>query len=135
MGPGGGLKVTDIMDEPTVICSGKDVIIIRVIYNPGVRPIEYIHEMGMADCDYLAYRANADPPSLNVLHLQYDLRRHRSTTARAESFFWLCFVLGSWTCSTISASSRPRPTRGRPGWRCWSRHGLGIWTTTWQSIC
>jgi hypothetical protein len=60
--------VTDITGEATVISLGKDdVIIIRVSYNPGVRPIEFIHEMGMANCDHLAYRARTDPPSLDVL--------------------------------------------------------------------
>ncbi|CAL4921255.1 unnamed protein product [Urochloa decumbens] len=62
-----GLKVTDLWDEPTVVCLGKDIAIIRVVYNLYVRPIESAHHMGMSDCDFLVYRAHTDPPSLDVL--------------------------------------------------------------------
>ncbi|CAL4938416.1 unnamed protein product [Urochloa decumbens] len=62
-----GLKVTDLMDEPQVACLGKDIAIIRVVYNFYVRPIESAHTMGMSDCDFLVYRAHTVPPSLDVL--------------------------------------------------------------------
>lgn len=55
------------MDEPVVLCLGKDTAIIRVVYNLGFRPAESVHDMGMSDCDYLVYRAHTEPPSLDVL--------------------------------------------------------------------
>ncbi|CAL4929983.1 unnamed protein product [Urochloa decumbens] len=63
-----GLKVTDLMDEPQVVCLGKDVAIIRVVYNYYVRPMESLYDT--SDCDFLVYRAHTEPPSLDYdLHI------------------------------------------------------------------
>lgn len=62
-----GMKVTDFLDEPLVVCSGKDMAVIRVAYARGARPVERVQDMGLIDIDYLVYRVLDGNPSLQVL--------------------------------------------------------------------
>ncbi|KAF8683809.1 hypothetical protein HU200_044744 [Digitaria exilis] len=87
-----GLKVTDLMDEPLVVCLGKNIAIIRVIYNLGVRPIESVDDLSRSDCDYLVYRAHTDRPKLNVLpnpkpHMFHPSELGFFTCGDSEDFF------------------------------------------------
>ncbi|CAL4938413.1 unnamed protein product [Urochloa decumbens] len=65
-------KVTDLLFfEPVVVCSGKDIAVIRVSYNFGARPTETMEDLAMTDFDYFVYRAHSaeklQPPSLQLL--------------------------------------------------------------------
>ncbi|KAL6648515.1 hypothetical protein ACP70R_012739 [Stipagrostis hirtigluma subsp. patula] len=64
----GGVELAHLLEEPHVLCSGKDVAVIRVVYNTGVRPIQTFDDLAVPDSDYLVYRTRAgEPPSLDVL--------------------------------------------------------------------
>nr|TKV97262.1 hypothetical protein SEVIR_9G482700v2 [Setaria viridis] len=63
-----GMKATHFEDEPLVVCSAKDIAVIRVAYTFGARPIESMEGIGMDDFDYFVYRAHAEKkPSLQLL--------------------------------------------------------------------
>ncbi|KAL6593928.1 hypothetical protein ACP70R_048829 [Stipagrostis hirtigluma subsp. patula] len=62
-----GVKVIHLIEEPVVVCSGKDIAVIRVTYNTGARSVQTMEDLAVPDCDYLVYRAHTGTPSLDVL--------------------------------------------------------------------
>ncbi|KAL6596009.1 hypothetical protein ACP70R_047373 [Stipagrostis hirtigluma subsp. patula] len=62
-----GMKTTDLLHEPAVVCAGKDVAVFRIAYTYGARPRETRQDRGAADLDYFVYRAHAGKPSLDLL--------------------------------------------------------------------
>ncbi|KAF8718333.1 hypothetical protein HU200_025312 [Digitaria exilis] len=81
-----GPAVTDLSVEPQVVCVGMGIVIIRVTYTLGVRPIESVDELSKSDCDYLVYRAHTEPPSLDVLPKQ----KPRENIRTSEIGFFPC---------------------------------------------
>ncbi|TVU47812.1 hypothetical protein EJB05_07421 [Eragrostis curvula] len=61
------VKVTDLVDEPVVLCSGKDIAVIRISYKDRDIPIDTVQDLGIPDSDYLVYRGYTEPPSLEVI--------------------------------------------------------------------
>ncbi|XP_025792123.1 uncharacterized protein LOC112873371 [Panicum hallii] len=95
-----GMSVTDFLDEPLVVCSGKDVAVIRVAYAFGARPI---------------YRAgHATNPSLELLPNPNPSSSASCPPPMARTSCWLFFNLDGPRCSMISTSSHPGRTSGQP---------------------
>lgn len=55
-------KVTDLLEEPAVVCAGRYVAVIRVAYAYGARRVD-----SLDDLDYFVYRARTGAPTLRLL--------------------------------------------------------------------
>jgi len=99
-----GMNVAKFLDEPLVVCSGKDVAVIRVAYAFGARPIESTDDWGITDLDYLVYRAG-----------------HATRTRRSS-------------CSQTQSRSSSNPKSVTENGLCVTFSSPTRWMATWASV-